>query len=368
MMSQRILVVDDDVDTLNLIGLTLKRYGFEVDKAESGPEALRLLNHDMPDLIILDVMMPQVDGYEVCRQIRADPRLARLPVVMLTARSQMESQVEAFRAGADDYITKPVRTAELIARLQAVMEHSVGPFEQKSGRVISVLGAKGGVGGTTLAVNLALALAAQTGTILADLEVGGMAAMHLGLDPDRGLRDLLTREVDDLNLASVEAALTLHSSGLRLLAAADEPVDPVRAGAILNHLLSLCDVCLFDLGSGLSHTARAIAQRSNEFILALDSDRIALEQAHRVMHSLSEARLPNEALKLVWINRPGTPADIAQAAIRAVLGHDPTTIIEPAAQELYHALEQSQPLVVSYPNHPAALQMRALATSLISAA
>jgi pilus assembly protein CpaE len=366
-MGQRVLVVDDDIDTLNLIGLTLKRYGFEVAKALSGQEALDLLNHDMPDLMILDVMMPQMDGYEVCRLIRADPRLARLPVVMLTARSQMESQVEAFRAGADDYITKPVRTTELIARLQAVMEHSIGPFEQKSARVISVLGAKGGVGGTTLAVNLALALAAQTRTILADLEVGGMAAMHLGLDPDRGLRDLLVREVDDLDLASVEAALTSHSSGLRLLAAADELIDPLRAGAVLNRLLSLCDVCLFDLGAGLSQTARALAQRSNDFVLALDSDRITLTQAQRVVHSLSEAKLPQDVLKLVWVNRLGTPVDTAQAAIRAVLGHDPTTIIEPAAQELYHALECSQPLVISQPDHPAALRMRALADLLMSA-
>jgi pilus assembly protein CpaE len=312
--------------------------------------------------------MPDMDGYEVCRQVRADPRTARLPIVMLTARAQMESQVEAFRAGADDYITKPVRTAELIARLQAVMEHSTSPLEQKAGQVVSVLGAKGGVGATTLAVNLALALSAHSRTILADLETSGAAAIHLGLDPIYGLRDLLIREVDEIDARSVEALLTPHPSGLRLLAAADEPVDPLRAGVVLNHLLAMCDVCLFDLGTGLGQTARAIAQRSNHFIIVLDSDRVALAQANRMIHSLTEARLPQEALKLVWVNRPGTPVEMAQAAIRAVLGHNPTTIIEPAAQEFYQALEQSTPLVIGQPNHPAALKMRALAASLIGAA
>ncbi len=178
-MAKTILVVDDDADTLTLIGLTLQRRGFEVVKAQSGQQAINLLAHDPPDLVILDVMMPQMDGYEVCREIKADPRTADLPVIMLTAKAQTQSQLEGFRAGAIDYITKPVHPQDLVARIQTVLERS--QFAQAVGgaQVIAVSGARGGVGASTLAVNLAAALAAAHRTILVDLELSGTAAIQL---------------------------------------------------------------------------------------------------------------------------------------------------------------------------------------------
>jgi DNA-binding response OmpR family regulator len=363
-MSRQILVVDDDADALVLMAMILKRRGFEVLKAQGGPQALGLLTHNLPDLVVLDVMMPHMDGYEVCRQIKADPRTAHLPVVMLTARAQPANQMEGFRAGASDYIAKPVHPDELVERITAVLEQSAGAPADQVARVVSVCGAKGGVGATTLAVNLALALAAQTRTILADFEAGGMAAIHLGLTPMHGLNDLLARDADDIDPAGAEAALTPHPSGLRLLAAADAPVDPTRASAILNCLLSLCDVCAFDLGGGLGPGAQAIAGRSNDLILALDSDRVTLAQASRVVQGLTGANLPMNTLKLVWVNRLGTPADIAQAAIQAVLGRAPAATIGPAAEACYRALERGEPLVASEPDHPVSVQLRALADSL----
>lgn len=132
-MSPRILAVDDDEDILTLIKLILKQHGLEMIPATSGMEALERLTHDLPDLVILDLMMPEMDGLEVCRHIRADPRTAHLPVMILTARTQPESRAEAFRAGADDYVTKPVHPDELVARLQAILEHAASALESKEG-------------------------------------------------------------------------------------------------------------------------------------------------------------------------------------------------------------------------------------------
>src|SRR5512136_2991967 len=123
-MTQTILVIDDDLDTLTLIGLTLQRRGFTVLKAQGGPEALERLHTELPDLVIVDVMMPHMDGYEVCRIIKDDARTAHLPVVMLTAKAQTASQIEGFRAGAIDYITKPVHPQDLTARIAAVLERA----------------------------------------------------------------------------------------------------------------------------------------------------------------------------------------------------------------------------------------------------
>src|SRR5512139_2993028 len=168
-MTQTILVVDDDLDTLTLIGLTLQRRGFTVMKAQSGPEALEKLRVDLPDLVIVDVMMPQMDGYEVCRVIKSDQRTAHLPVVMLTAKAQTASQLEGFRAGAIDYITKPVHPQDLVARIASVLERAQAAQAESGPSIIAIAGAKGGVGATTLAVNMATALAAQHRALLIDL-------------------------------------------------------------------------------------------------------------------------------------------------------------------------------------------------------
>ncbi len=366
-MVQSILVVDDDPDTLTLIGLTLQRRGFEVLKAQSGAQALNMLTHDTPDLIILDVMMPQMDGYEVCREIKADPRMARLPVVMLTAKAQTASQIEGFRAGAIDYITKPVHPQDLIARIQAVLEKAQAAPAAHGAHVIAVTGSKGGVGATTLAVNIALAAAATAHVILIDFEPGGEAAIHLGLEPAQTIDDLLSGDSESIDVARVEAALTAHASGLRLLAAADQPVDPSHATVLLNHLLGLCDVCVFDLGDGLSPAARTIVQRSNQVVVATDSDRAALTHANKLMHTLSELGVSSNIVKIVWINRLGAPVDIAQAAIRSMLGHDPIATIGPASEAMYVAMEQARPLVLAHPDDPVAAQLIALAKTLLPA-
>jgi pilus assembly protein CpaE len=254
---------------------------------------------------------------------------------------------------------------ELVNCVQTVLARSMVGREKKSAQVISILGAKDGVGATTLAVNLALTLAAQVKAILVDLEPGGSAALRLGLSPAHGLGGLRAYTADHLKLASVEVALTPHPSGLRLLASADAPMDAVRAGVILNHLRTMCDVCLLDLGAGADGPALALASRSNVLVLALDSDRVTLAQARRVMGEVKEAASPWPVLKLVHINRVGTPDDVAQAAIQAALGNEPVTMMGPAFDALQQASESGQSLVISRPDHPIAVQLRALAESLI---
>jgi CheY-like chemotaxis protein/MinD-like ATPase involved in chromosome partitioning or flagellar assembly len=363
-MTQSILVVDDDSDTLTLIGLTLQRRGFSVKKAQSGPEALNLLHEDLPDLVIADVMMPMMDGYEVCRSIKGDPRTAHLPVVMLTAKAQTSSQLEGFRAGAIDYITKPVHPQELIARITAVLERVKEEAARVGADVITVAGAKGGVGATTLAVNLALAYATRCQVMLLDLEMSGMAAIHLGLSPEHGLSDIAQLETGPTEPEAIEHALTPHTSGLKLLAASDVPLEPARAGVLVGHAAMLCDVCLIDLGWGVGQMTRLIAQRSKVFVIALDSDRATLSQATRLLHLLNEANVPAKAVKLVWINRLGIAREIGLTAIRAALSSEPDAIIDSAVEEMYMALEQGRPLVLSYPDHPAAGEIIKLADSL----
>ena len=133
-MNPRILIVDDDPDALALIGMILRANGFDSIAVESGPQALAFLAHDVPDLIILDVMMPQMDGNEVCQLIREDSRTAHVPVVMLTARSATANQVEGLLAGADDYLVKPSSRDELVASVRAALARATSAPDRRSAR------------------------------------------------------------------------------------------------------------------------------------------------------------------------------------------------------------------------------------------
>lgn len=123
-MNYRILLVDDEPDILEFVGYNLRREEFEVYTASNGREALEVATQVEPHLILLDMMMPEMDGIETCRRLREIPSLAKTMVVFLTARAEDESQLEGFEVGADDYITKPVKVKLLVSRLKAILKRA----------------------------------------------------------------------------------------------------------------------------------------------------------------------------------------------------------------------------------------------------
>ncbi|MFZ4826863.1 MAG: response regulator transcription factor, partial [Phototrophicaceae bacterium] len=120
-MAEKILIVDDDIDSLKLIGLMLQRHGYEVVAANAGSQAISKAVNERPDLIILDVMMPDMDGYEVCRRLRAEHVTVNIPIIMFTAKTLIDDKIIGFEAGADDYLTKPTHPAELASRVKAML-------------------------------------------------------------------------------------------------------------------------------------------------------------------------------------------------------------------------------------------------------
>jgi pilus assembly protein CpaE len=230
-MAQRILVVDDNKMTLDLVSRSLSRVGYEVITAENGPDALALVDNIQPDLIILDVMMPDMDGYEVCRQLRGKPNASQLPVLMLTALDSLEEKVKGFEAGADDYMTKPFQPAELQARARVLlrrMARVTGEITQLTGKVLAVFSLRGGVGVSTLAVNLATALAQiwDSPAALMDLSlIAGQSALMLNLSLRHTWADLLDIPGEDIDQELLDDLLLTHPSGVHVLAAPRHPED-----------------------------------------------------------------------------------------------------------------------------------------------
>jgi two-component system phosphate regulon response regulator PhoB len=126
-MAERILVIDDEPDLLELVRINLKQAGYEVETAETGRDALELLRRSAPDLVVLDLMLPDVTGTEICRRMRTDPELADLPIIMLTAKADEVDRVVGLELGADDYVTKPFSPRELTLRVRAVLRRRKPP-------------------------------------------------------------------------------------------------------------------------------------------------------------------------------------------------------------------------------------------------
>ncbi len=133
-----ILVVDDDVYVADTMQRGLQKRGHEVATAYNGIEALGLIQQQIPDLIILDISMPRMNGIEVCRRLRSDAKTKSIPIIFLTARSMIEDKIEGFEAGADDYITKPFDIQELELRIKAILRRCQPPAEEPSADILTV--------------------------------------------------------------------------------------------------------------------------------------------------------------------------------------------------------------------------------------
>ncbi len=123
-MADRILVVDDDADVRSVVEITLELAGYEVIAAEDGAAGIQAVEEVVPDLIVLDVMMPNLDGFEVVRRLRGDARYSHIPIVILTAKAQLDDKVSGLTDGADDYVTKPFDADELVARVSSALRRS----------------------------------------------------------------------------------------------------------------------------------------------------------------------------------------------------------------------------------------------------
>ncbi len=117
----RVLVVDDEINIVRLIQVNLERHGYQVETANNGVQALAKIRDSRPDLLVSDVMMPEMDGFELLANVRRDPALMDLPVIMLTAKAQDRDVMEGYKTGADMYLTKPFNPAELITFAKRIL-------------------------------------------------------------------------------------------------------------------------------------------------------------------------------------------------------------------------------------------------------
>jgi pilus assembly protein CpaE len=367
-----VLIIDDDANTLRLIGYMLERVGFEVQLAGDGEDGLAKASKQPPDLIVLDVMMPGVDGYQVCEQLRANPRTATIPVIILTARSQRIDQQTALEVGADLYLPKPVAPEELIASVNELLSRPPGArpsvtAEAPTRRLISVFSLRGGVGVTSLATNLAVALAQQYGDTvsLVDLSLtAGHAAIMLNLRPRRTVAHLLAGELDS---QAVREHLLLHTSGVRLLAAPHVPPPPGVATAdavkrLLGILKSQYGYTVIDTPSSLDEVTLSALSASDQILLVLSPEVLSVQTTLVTRQALQARGIALDKVRLVLNQVTPKPA-LPQKAIEQALKQS-LDLILPYEEKQALAIVKGEPLLIGEPTSPLASAIKAVSVAV----
>jgi DNA-binding response OmpR family regulator len=304
-MAEKILIIDDDVDTLKLVGMMLQKQGYQIVAANNGPHGLAQAENEHPDLILLDVMMPEMDGYEVAKRLRANPQTAGTPILMFTAKTQLDDKVAGFESGADDYLTKPTHPSELTAHVKALLTRAPKaplttgqlPPDQR-GLTIGLLAPRGGLGVTTTALNLgdALQLVTKADVIVAELRPGmGTLGPDMGEARPQALTSLLSGKLVDVTRQKVEEALFVHENGLRILFGSVQPKDGLLVSAVdimeavINRLGFLAPNLVLDLGAGLTPLTRKLLPLCQVILVVTACRRRPRER----WWSTASARTPN---------------------------------------------------------------------------
>ena len=375
-----VLFIDDDSEMRNLMKVMLTRLGHAPTLAARGDEGLNLAWNSRFDLVILDLMMPDMDGFEVTRHLRADPRTKDIPILIFTARTQPADQEGAMQAGADGFLGKPIEPRELGARIAELLgptrrppqplpepfrRSPEAPAEVKlTNRVIVTLGLRGGVGATTLAVNLAGGLT-QAGkrVCLVDLSSsGGLAALQLGLRPKTSWADLPAKP----DVHNTGAALVRHISGLFVVAS---PFEPVRYGLsrdTFQLMLGVLDAVFADIvirAAPALDDATTLALGAAQLVLLVVSPEVgAVQTAIGTLQALPKLSVADHRIRVVLNHNTPDPV-LTQSRVEKALGR-PVDLIIPYDRAQTAASAQGTPLILSQPNAPLAAAVQSFIAKL----
>ena len=359
-MAQTILIIDDDIDTLKLVGIMLERKGFRILASTTGEKGLQLANKEYPDLVLLDVMIPDINGYEIARSIRTNPATENTPIIMFTARSQVDDKVEGLEAGADAYITKPARPRELFAQVNSVLkrapQHSSAPTAvvAEKGTLIGIISAKGGIGNSTLATNLAIEIHNQSGeeTILADFRPGqGTIGMDLDIQNTNGLIKLLDEEPGTDISDFFPEVLIEHKSGIKTLLSSHHPSDSryithvEQFLQIAKKLPNLATYTILDLGPSLTPLNAQILPKCDKILICLEPSPSNVTQTRILIQDLINSGIGDGRFITVLVNRQRSGVQLSREQTENQLERKIDQIFTPAPELAYQAAANNIPII-----------------------
>jgi pilus assembly protein CpaE len=371
MAATKILVVDDDLNIQRVLVFTLKQEGFEVHVASDGQAGVEMAAAIAPDLILMDVAMPKLDGYAATQQIRAAESGRKVPIIMLTAEADVEQRVRGLRAGADDDIVKPFHPLELLARIKALLSRSGGGAKPKAGveqptlgRLCSFYGAKGGVGTTTMAINTAIALATRVRRRVAlfdaNLQFGDERVfLDLGLDSS-SIVNAITEP--DLDAELLKRLMVSHRSGIELMLAPPNPeqadivverqrTHPGSLANVLSLLRKAYDYTIVDTGRTIDDFTLQLFDESDVIFVVMTADLSCLKNVRLVLETMDSLGFARDKVQLV-LNRSNAYTGINVDNAESALGRKIDYQVINEYRGAISALNSGEPFMSSRPDGP----------------
>lgn len=372
-MNELILIVDDELSTLKLLGMALEREGYRIAAAQDARQALARIDAEIPELLILDVMMPGVSGLDLVEQLRARRDTATLPVIVLSAKGEVADRVAGLKAGADEYLVKPIDTIELMARVASLLERTRRLRADSGGRptkTISFIGAKGGCGTTSTTLNVGIALASAETEVIA-LELRGHAGTFptpLGMKAVKGLDGLAESDPRLITAQEVGQRIVRHTTGLQVVCAPEqiafERLGLPQAEAILLGLVGKADYLLVDLPSVPTPSVQSAIPRSQAVVLLVEPTRDSVERASAMASFLQGLAVGGAVLQCVVVTRAPIASPIAVTEIEKRLAWPVAGAIPPAPDAFARAAGLGRPILQTEPEGTVSQAFRKLAAIL----
>jgi pilus assembly protein CpaE len=374
----RILVVDDEPIYHQMIARALEAEKFQIEFASNGKEGLQKAKAVKPDLIITDVMMPDLNGYELTKLLRREPQFAHTPIMVLTSQTGLQNKLNSFESGADDHLTKPFEPAELVARLAALLRRSevsqtpvaTTPARDPA-RLIAVHSLRGGTGCSSLTVNLGVGLVSlwKYPTVLLDLTmVAGQVALMLNATLRRTWADIANIGPDELEFEILQSIIAKHESGLDFIAAPTYPTDAETINTdILDAALRLIKNQYAYVVADLPHDFNDIVVHTldvADMVLMLATPDVAsIRAVAAAQDTYKKLNYPPEKIKLI-LNATFPKHGLPKDKIETALGIPIMMTIPYTADAFVEAINYGLPLISSKPDEPVAGILEDLAFSL----
>ncbi len=378
---KRLLIIDDEKLYHKMVIHAVQSMDLEVETADDGETGLAAAKRNPPDVIICDVKMPRLSGNEVIQRLRRDPRFAQVPVLILTAKSELSDKLEAFEYGADDYMSKPFEPTELVARLTVLLRRSeeIKSLQsqnkaraEKKARVIAVHSLRGGVGCSSTVVNLGIVLASKRrSTLIMDLVfTSGQIALMLSGSIKRTWANISQIDPQELDWEALESIVCHHESGVHWITAPTFPSEaeliPVELfSAAFKLLRSHFNYIIADLPHDFTSLTLEVLDAADQIVVLLAPELASVRAGMAAFDTYVRLGYPPEKIRLTS-NRTFAQRGIPQKKIEAVLKH-PIELVLPFAPELFiEAINTGQPIVFSRPKEKISQVFRYLAARVTS--
>lgn len=374
----RVLLIDDEQFYFKLIQKKAKESDYELEYAKTSSEGLAKISSFDPDLLIVDLMLPDMDGFQILERLKRDPKFGSIPVIVITAKDELDKKLKAFELGADDYLVKPFQPDELVARMgilarrrRAAQAHSKSADKAKNASLQVVHTLRGGLGCSSIVVNLGLAFQKLWGrsVLLVDgVLTAGQIALMLDAKPTATWENLVGITEETMDEVVVSEMMCEHKSGIRYIAS---PRYPIAADTFSTDILKLFvdnlktqnDFIVADVSHDFSDMTINMLSMSDSILLVLAPEIASLRSTVGALEIYDRLGISVDKVKIILNNNSSNPA-IKQAQLEKVLKRPIDFVLPYEAGEVNKALNFGQPFILTNPDLPICLALELMAYQL----